>query len=106
MKSYQDHIAKVLGMDCEGDLLRVQGLEDKSAYERGGAKHGYRYEWGVNHYSYTENKENTMAAYGLTEAEYNHWDNLFVKRFDWDKDEWYEDEAVETYKIISDEVNT
>lgn len=98
MKFNQPQIAKVIiGMDRSGKLLQVQAIEDKAEFRPGGKCHGYRYEWGVNHYSYTENKETVMAAYGLTEAEYNYWDQRFIMRFDWDKEVWYEDEAVKTY---------
>lgn len=102
MNIHQPQIAKVIGMNQEGDLLLVQGLGGKSDYQRGGKYHGYRREWGVNHYSYTDGKECVMAAYGLTEAEYDHWNQLFVNRFDRDKDEWYVDEAVKTYKTLSE----
>lgn len=97
MKNYQQQIAKVIGMDRDGDLLLVRGMGKAEDYKRGGYKHGYRYEWGVNHYSFTENKENSMEAYGLSEAEYEHWNQLYIKKFSFERDEWYVDETVKTY---------
>jgi len=92
-----NQIAKVIGMNADGDLLQVQALEDQSQFRAGGTMHGYRYDWGVNHYSFIESKENTMEAYGLTEAEYDHWNQLYIKKFSFEKDEWYIDETVKTY---------
>jgi len=99
----RNQIAKVLGMNAGGDLLQVQALEDKSQFRQGGTMHGYRYDWGVNHYSFTENKESTMEAYGLTEAEWDHWNQLYIKKFSFERDEWYDDEAVKSYVRLINE---
>ena len=86
-------IAKVLRMDGDGDLLKVQGIAPKVEYEPGGTEYGYRYEWGVNHYSFTENKEATMEAYGLTDIEWQYWNELYVRRYDWINNAWYTNET-------------
>lgn len=86
-------IAKVVGMAKIGDLLLVQAMAPKDEFKAGGTMYGFRYEWGVNHYAFTECKEATMEAYGLTEDEWEHWDALYVSRFDWGKDDWYTVEA-------------
>jgi len=98
----RNQIAKILGMSADGELLNVQSVKPKDQFQRGGSMHGYRYEWGVNHYSWTENKEGSMEAFGLTEAEWDKWNQLFIMRFDWDKDAWYEDEAVKSYVRLSE----
>ena len=75
-------------------------MESKDQFQRGGSMHGYRYEWGVNHYAFTENKEHTMEVFGLTEAEWDYWDSLFVSRFNWDTDEWYTDNSIKTFTTL------
>ena len=94
-------IATVVGMDHAGNLLQVRALGPLDEYQRGGRMYGYRYDWGVNHYAFTENKEATMEAYGLTTAEWDQWNQLFVMRFDWGKDAWYEDDAVKSYRTLT-----
>jgi hypothetical protein len=96
-----NQIAKVLRMDSDGELLKVQALEDKAEFRVGGSMHGYRYEWGINHYSFLE-KESCKAAFGLTDADWDHWNALYVERFDPVKDEWYTDEAIKSFRTLSE----
>lgn len=93
-------IAKIIRMDNEGECVLVQSVEPKDQFQRGGSMHGYRYEWGVNHYSFTEHKENVMERLGLTEAEWDYWDAQFVARFSWEKDEWYFDNSIKTFTTL------
>jgi hypothetical protein len=70
--NYQELIGRPVGIDHGGCLL-VRSIEPESEYKYGGKRWGYQYEWKVNKYTFTRNKKATMAAFGLTEAEYDHW---------------------------------
>lgn len=78
-----------LGMNEGNSILEVRSTESKVLYQRGGEYYGKQYEWGLNHYTFTRNKEDTMAALGLTSDEYEAWDQQYKVRFDRTNDCWY-----------------
>lgn len=84
-----EQIVSPVGMTEDGSCLKVESILPKSLFDVDGSNYGYQYEWRMNHYTYSGEKENVMTALGLNEKEYEYWDNQFIKRFDHEKDEWY-----------------
>lgn len=80
----------MLGLDGEGHLLLVKSSLPKSEFERGGKKHGYRYQYGINHYSFVTHKESYKKFLGINEEEYQKLDKLFRLRFNIESGTWYE----------------
>lgn len=81
-------IATVIGHD--GNCAIVRSIAPKKEFERGGSKHGYQYEWRVNHSVFTAMPLVTQVRLSLTESEYHEVEKQFKHCYDHDKKEWYD----------------
>jgi hypothetical protein len=83
--------AKPVGMTEDGEYLLVRSSLSPERFKPNGSHHGYRYEWNVNHFTFSKDKEETMSGFGLTEDQYEYWDGLFLNRYDKETEEWYQE---------------
>lgn len=80
-------IATVIGHD--GNFALVRSIAPKKEFERGGSKHGYQYEWKVNHSVFTSKPLVVQVQLSLSESEYQELEKQFKHCYDHDKKEWY-----------------
>ena len=76
----QPHIANLIS--CDGDYIHAKTIYHDSHFENGGKKHGYRKEWNISHYSFTQCPRSTMLAYNITKDEYHNWEKQYNHVYD------------------------
>jgi len=92
--------AYIVGMIKDGKYLQVRSVLPKEEFKQGGSKHGYRYEWPINHYVFSNRKEQHMEFLGIDSDEFDKWDFQFTERYDHTKEEWYTSKASVTYNKL------